>query len=161
MENKPPIVYDNGRKLVNYAKYPFESVETMMDAFQFSSVPLTPESMEFRMNLLKEEYQETEGAYRVNNHEEWVDGHIDIIVVALGNLALAKVNIDKAFNQVMNANMSKEIGTGKKSYDVPGMSIIKPEGWIGPDHSNNHGILEKAMKTQGIIDEIDKILSED
>lgn len=148
--------YDN-----RHGRDPFGSIDEFVNKFGFKDHELTNEIIDYRMSLLKEEFQETEGAWREENSEEWVDGHIDIIVVALGNLAIAGVNARVAFNEVMRANMDKELGSRRDS-DPLGMSIIKPEGWASPDHSSNHGELDKVWnKSQEIINEIDKILSED
>ena len=125
----------------NHSHDPFSSIEEMVDKFGFTQDELTEEKIDYRMSLLKEEMQETEGAWHVCNAEEWVDGNIDIIVIALGNLAIANVDSRKAFNEVMNANMQKEVGS-RRDGDPDGMSIRKPEGWIGPDHSGNHGDLD-------------------
>lgn len=124
-----------------HARNPFASVQEMVNTFGFNQGELTDEKIDYRMSLLKEELQETEGAWRTGNAEEWVDGHIDIIVVAMGNLAIANVDFGKAFNQVMNANMSKVVGS-RRDDDPDGMSIRKPEGWVGPNHRDNHGKLD-------------------
>ena len=128
--------YDN-----RHGRDPFGSIDEFVNKFGFNNGELTQEKLDYRMELLKEEYQETEGAWRVGNPEEWVDGHIDIIVVALGNLAIAGVDSRRAFNEVMTANMSKVIGS-RRDDDPVGMSIKKPEGWVGPNHRDNHGKLD-------------------
>lgn len=141
-----------------HGRNPFASVNEMVNTFGFNEGELTEEKLDYRMGLLKEEYQETEGAWRVGNAEEWVDGHIDIIVVAMGNLAIAGVNGERAFNEVMNANMKKELGSRGKAGGVEGMEIFKPKGWIPPDHSDNHGKLDSVMtKVDEILAEIDEI----
>lgn len=124
-----------------HSHYPFLSIDEMVNKFGFKQGELTEEKLDYRMELLKEEMQETEGAWRVGNAEEWVDGHIDIIVIALGNLAIANVDSRRAFDEVMNANLRKEIGSRREG-DIEGMSIRKPDGWVGPDHSDNHGDLD-------------------
>jgi len=126
---------------MTYSKDAIGAVEGFVDKFKFKEPEFTEEVLDYRMGLLKEEWQETDGAFRTSNPEELVDGHVDIIVIALGNLAMMGVDIQKAFDEVMRANMSKELG--KRSLTDPdGVSIIKPQGWVGPDHKDNHGKLE-------------------
>lgn len=127
---------------MEYSNSPFHVVDSFVDRFGFKDEELTEETVDYRMSLLREEYQETDGAHRVNNVEELIDGHVDIIVVALGNLAIFGVNGRKAFDEVMRANMSKEKGKRRES-DPDGQSIIKPLGWVGPNHEDNHGQLDE------------------
>jgi hypothetical protein len=126
---------------MKYSTHAFESVSKFADKFGFTSVEVTEEVVDYRIGLLTEEYQETIGAHRTANAEELIDGHIDIIIIAMGNLAIFGVNGEEAFDQVMAANMAKKLGKRRES-DPEGSSIIKPEGWTGPDHSGNHGKLD-------------------
>ncbi len=114
--------------------------------FGFDSEPLDKEKLSFRMSLLNEEFHETFKAYQDEDAEEWVDGHIDLLVIALGNLHLAGVDIEKAWAEVVRANMSKERGIKKGREQSGGFDVIKPEGWKGPDHSDNHGTLDELFK---------------
>lgn len=109
--------------------------------FKFDEDALTVDKLEFRNDLLTEEFQEIQLALFDNNAEEWVDGHIDLIVIALGNLHLAGINIEKAWAEVVRANMSKERGIKPGREQSGGFDVIKPKGWVGPDHSDNHGVL--------------------
>lgn len=144
-----------------HGRQPFSSIDEFVNRFGFKEGELTEEKIDYRMGLLEGEYQETIGAWYTKDPEELIDGHIDVIVVALGNLAIFGVNSQQAFNEVMAANFRKVNGKKRES-DPDGMSIIKPEGWVGPDHSDNHGELGSVWsKTQEILDEIDEILSED
>lgn len=128
--------------------YPFSTVEDMAERFGFKQGELTEEKLEYRMSLLKEEFDETQKAYDEKNPEDFVDGNIDIIVIAMGNLAICNVDGRRAFDVVMEANFKKEIG--KRSEDDPdGMSIRKPEGWKRPDHSDNIGDLETLWVKDG------------
>lgn len=129
---------------MEYSQNPNKSIETFVDKFHMRDAELTEETVDYRMALFEEEAQETIGAWRTSNPEELVDGHIDVIVIALGNLAIFGVNFDRAFDQVMKANMAKEIGKRKETDPEEG-SIYKPEGWVGPDHSDNHGALDELF----------------
>ena len=58
--------------------------------------------------------------------------------------ALNAFGIDayKAWDQVHQANMSKEVGVKKERPNPLGLpDLVKPEGWINPSHSGNHGLL--------------------
>lgn len=98
------------------------------------------------MNLLTEEFDETLQAMEEHNAEEWIDGHIDLIVIALGNLHLAGVDIDKAWEEVYRANMSKISGIKKGREQSGGFDVMKPIGWKAPNHGDNHGKLSKIFE---------------
>lgn len=98
--------------------------------------------MEFRLKFIQEELQETITAYKTGNKEEIVDGLIDIIVVALGTLDAYNIDTNKAWDEVLKANMSKEVGIKESRPNPLGMpDLIKPEGWKGPNHNGNTGHL--------------------
>lgn len=94
----------------------------------------------FRVNFLHEELLETETAFSQGDVEEIVDGLIDLCVIAIGTLDILGVDAHKAWHQVHNANMAKEPGIKPSRPNPLGLpDMIKPEGWVGPDHSDNHG----------------------
>ena len=102
--------------------------------------------LEFRMNFLKEEYEETQKAYREKDAEEIIDGLIDICVIAIGTLEAFGVDGDKAWREVHRANMNKEVGVKPSRPNPLGLpDLIKPEGWIAPSHKDNHGNLSDAF----------------
>ena len=101
--------------------------------------------LRFRLDFLHEELGETEKASETGiplDSEEVVDGLIDLCVVALGTLDALGVDPYRAWDEVHKANMSKEVGV-KEGRDNPLNlpDLIKPNGWIAPDHSDNHGDL--------------------
>ena len=70
-----------------------------------------------------------------------VDGLIDLCVVAIGTLDAMGVNVHKAWDEVLTANMAKEVGVKESRPNPLGLpDLIKPEGWIAPVHFPNHGI---------------------
>jgi predicted HAD superfamily Cof-like phosphohydrolase len=72
--------------------------------------------------------------------EEIVDGLIDLCVVAIGTLDLFEVDAHKAWDEVLKANMSKKVGVKESRPNPLGLpDLIKPEGWVGPDHTGNTG----------------------
>jgi len=98
--------------------------------------------LEFRLSMLTEEYLETIDAHKAQDAEEVVDGLVDILVVAVGTLDLMGVDVGRAWNTVMNCNVTKEPGVKPSRPNPLGLpDLIKPPGWVGPDHSENHGKL--------------------
>jgi predicted HAD superfamily Cof-like phosphohydrolase len=96
--------------------------------------------LEFRIDFLKEELMETTAAVTNNDSEEIVDGLIDLCVVAIGTLDAFGVDPYKAWDEVLKANMAKEVGvkpTRPNPLGVP--DLIKPDNWEAPSHEGNHG----------------------
>ena len=98
--------------------------------------------LEFRIDFLQEELSETEAALVNMDAEEIVDGLIDLCVVAIGTLDAFGVDPYKAWDEVLKANLAKEVGVKPERPNPLGLpDLIKPEDWEGPDHSDNHGKL--------------------
>lgn len=133
--------------LTNYSADAFTAVDNMVDKFAFTAAPVSGEVVDYRIGLLTEEYQETVGAYQSGDPEGIVDGHVDLLVIVMGNLAMFGVDARVAFNRVMAANMAKVPGKRRDS-DPEGVSMVKPEGWVGPDHHDNHGVLDAITGTK-------------
>jgi hypothetical protein len=96
--------------------------------------------LEFRINFLREELDETQKAFSESDAEEIVDGLIDLCVVAIGTLDAFGVNPYTAWDQVLKANMNKEVGVKPERPNPLGLpDLIKPEGWEAPSHEGNHG----------------------
>ena len=112
--------------------------------------------LEFRLDFIKEEYDETKEALIMEDAEEIVDGLIDICVVAIGTLDAMGVNAHKAWDEIFKANMNKEVGIKKERPNPLGLpDLIKPEGWVNPSHKDNHGIISTAFEP-----DIDEALDE-
>ena len=62
------------------------------------------------MAMIQEEVDETNAAIKDGNAEEIVDGLIDMCVVAIGTLDAMGVDAHRAWNEVLTANMAKEVG---------------------------------------------------
>jgi predicted HAD superfamily Cof-like phosphohydrolase len=102
--------------------------------------------LEFRINFLVEELQETQKAFSEGDSEEVVDGLIDLCVVAIGTLDAFGIDADKAWNKVHCANMNKLIGIKESRPNPLGLpDLIKPDGWKAPDHKDNHGYLKETF----------------
>ncbi len=98
--------------------------------------------LQFRLAFLREELNETETAVNNRDQEEIVDGLIDLIVVAVGTLDAYGVDGEKAWKEVLRANMNKEVGVKESRPNVLGLpDLVKPKGWKGPNHGGNTGLL--------------------
>ena len=96
--------------------------------------------LEFRLNFLQEELDEAYKALDTANGEEIVDAMIDLCVVAIGTLDAFGVDAEKAWNEVLRANMQKQPGVKPNRPNPLGLpDLLKPEGWVGPDHTGNIG----------------------
>jgi predicted HAD superfamily Cof-like phosphohydrolase len=96
--------------------------------------------MDFRISMMQEELDETKAAVKNKDPEEIVDGIIDMCVFAIGTLEVFGVDANKAWDQVLKANMSKEVGIKEGRPNPLGLpDLVKPEGWKGPTHKGNHG----------------------
>ena len=125
-----------------------QDIQTMHRHFKvYDAVgKLTPEQMKkflrFRLRMLTEEYHETIDAYHEDNPEEIVDGLIDLIVIAVGTLDLFQVDFDQAWEQVFQANITKQVGVKAQRPNPLGLpDLVKPEGWRAPNHEDNIGWL--------------------
>tara|TARA_R110000782_G_scaffold59998_8_gene124266 strand:+ start:4488 stop:4907 length:420 start_codon:yes stop_codon:yes gene_type:complete len=100
----------------------------------------------FRLSMCKEELDETLDAIEAKDAEEIVDGLIDMCVFAIGTLDVFGVNANDAWDRVFEANMVKSVGVKEGRPNPFGLpDLIKPEGWVAPNHEGNHGQLELAL----------------
>jgi phosphoribosyl-ATP pyrophosphohydrolase len=102
--------------------------------------------LQFRLNFLQEELTETMNANTNKDPEEVVDGLVDLCVVAIGTLDAFGIDAYKAWDEVHNANMSKEPGVKPSRPNPLGLpDLIKPDGWTGPEHGGNHGYFTNSF----------------
>lgn len=115
-----------------------DGVEVFMRAAEqpIATHPAWPDedTRELRARLLAEEYAETMDADYDDDLAEYVDGLLDVIVIAWGSL-LTVVGPEVAYAaaaEVTRSNLDKigPAGTVLKRADG---KILKPEGWTGPD----------------------------
>lgn len=107
----------------------------------------------FRLDFIEEEFDETLKAFADGDAKEIVDGLIDIIVIAIGTLDLFNVDTDWAWEEVMKANMNKEVGVKPSRPNPLGLpDLIKPKNWIEPNHSENTGILTRVFNERKLND---------
>ena len=104
------------------------------------------ELMKLRMRMLTEEFSETMNAYLQGDAEEFIDGLIDLCVIAIGTLDISGVDASRAWNSVLDANTSKSVGVKPGRPNPLGLpDLIKPSDWKAPDHSDNHGSLKEIL----------------
>ena len=104
------------------------------------------EFLEFRMKMVQEEVDETNEAIQHKDPEEIVDGLIDICVFAIGTLDAFGVDAYKAWDEIYNANMMKNVGVKEGRPNPLGLpDLIKPDNWENPSHEGNHGSLRNAL----------------
>ena len=102
--------------------------------------------LRFRLDMCKEELDETFDAIRDEDPEEVVDGLIDLCVFAIGTLDVFGVDANEAWDRVYKANMDKSPGVKPGRPNPFGLpDLIKPEGWTAPNHEGNHGSISHAL----------------
>ncbi len=117
--------------------------------FEFhDGLVFTGDFLRFRQRFLEEELEEFDDAITEGDPEKAVDALIDLCVVAIGTLDLAKVDVDKAWQVVHLANMAKQRKENPTRRDSGGFDLAKPEGWVPPSHKGNTGLFDAAI--QGI-----------
>jgi predicted HAD superfamily Cof-like phosphohydrolase len=127
---------------INYMHRAFK----VHDAIKDMDIEKLRALLSFRVNFIREEFNELVEATAEQNAEEVVDALIDLCVVAIGTLDLMGVDADKAWAQVYQANISKETGIKPERPNPLGLpDLIKPTGWQAPSHEGNHGILTEIF----------------
>jgi NTP pyrophosphatase (non-canonical NTP hydrolase) len=91
------------------------------------------ENSELYAKLIKEEFEEFVVACRENDEVEQLDACMDMIWVILGYCHMKEYDIDGAWKEVTDSNLSKiDSKTGKVIRRDDG-KILKPEGWKEPN----------------------------
>jgi predicted HAD superfamily Cof-like phosphohydrolase len=104
------------------------------------------EYLNFRLNMVREELDETRDAFTKGDPEEIVDGLIDLCVFAIGTLDVFGVDAHKAWDAIYEANMAKSPGVKEGRPNPFGLpDLIKPDGWTAPSHEDNHGDFPNAL----------------
>ena len=122
-----------------HTKYGTNKAVRSMDKTQLRSF------LKFRVDFLQEELDELNQASKPGipiDQPEVVDALIDLCVVAIGTLDAFDVDAYHAWDVVHNANMNKEVGVKESRPNPLGLpDLIKPEGWVAPEHDSNTGLL--------------------
>lgn len=104
--------------------------------------------IKFRFDFLQEEVTEGITAIEEGNADEIVDSLIDLIVVAVGTLDCMNVNFDRAWFEVLKANMNKHVGIKASRPNSLGLpDLIKSADWVAPSHKNNLGLFETVFQS--------------
>jgi Uncharacterized protein conserved in bacteria len=106
---------------------------------------MSAKRLDFRFQFLLEELIELDAAIEAKDAPGVVDAIIDLVVVAVGALNEAGVDGQKAWDEVLRANMEKVPGHNASRADSGGFDLVKPAGWEPPDHSDNVGQLINAF----------------
>ena len=111
----------------------FTDVKIFMETFgqMVRTKPQFPDekTMQLRYELIKEELNELEQAMKTKNLKEIADALTDILYVTYGAGYAYGINLDKCFQEVQRANMSKLGKDGKPIYKEKG-KVMK-----GPNYS--------------------------
>lgn len=126
----------------------FSDMAAFDKKYEFDSVEMTPEFLAFRLRFLIEELRESIEAAEANDPEKFVDSMVDLIVVAAGTLSIGRVDAQKAWDEVRRANMSKVRRANPARTGSGGADLIKPAGWVEPNHEGNTGQLGLGMGYQ-------------
>ena len=114
----------------------FEDVKTFMKTFgqMVRTKPQFPneETMQLRYDLIKEELNELEQAMKTKDLKEVADALTDILYVTYGAGYAYGINLDKCFNEVQRANMSKLGKDGKPIYNDRG-KVMKGPNYLAPN----------------------------
>lgn len=123
----------------------FSDMTSLYAKYGMFDEPMDREKLVFRFSLLIEEVNELQLALQQEDSEEVVDALVDIIVIAAGTLQLLKVNGDIAWKEVYRANNQKKRGVKSTRPNSGGFDLVKPDGWKGPNHSDNLGSLDEIF----------------
>jgi predicted HAD superfamily Cof-like phosphohydrolase len=114
----------------------FKEVKIFMETFgQMVRVkPQFPDekTMKLRLDLIKEELNELEDAMKTKNLKEIADALTDILYVTYGAGYAYGIDLDKCFQEVQRANMSKLGNDGKPIFNEKG-KVMKGPNYTAPD----------------------------
>ena len=114
----------------------FEDVKKFMKTFGQPVIykPQFPDekTMSLRYDLIKEELNELETAMKEKNLKEIADALTDILYVTYGAGCAYGIDLDKCFQEVQRANMSKLGKDGKPIYNEKG-KVMKGPNYIEPN----------------------------
>ena len=105
--------------------------------------------LEFRRRFLIEELNEILDGLQSKNADEVVDGFIDLIVVSMTTLDAFDIDMYKAWDEVLKANLNKTPGVKPGRPNPLGLpDLIKLPGWIPPTHNDNLGTLQTTLDAE-------------
>lgn len=100
--------------------------------------PITTERLStdlalLRFKLIHEEFEELKKAFNEKDLLDFIDAIQDLKYVLYGAELALGIDSETHFAEVHDANMRKLGPDGNPIYREDG-KILKPEGWVGPDH---------------------------
>jgi predicted HAD superfamily Cof-like phosphohydrolase len=114
----------------------FDDVKKFMETFGqiVRTKPQFPDekTMQLRFDLIKEELDELQVAMNTKNLKEIADALTDILYVTYGAGYAYGINLDKCFEEVQRANMSKLGSNGKPIFNDNG-KVMKGPNYSPPD----------------------------
>jgi len=116
--------------------------------YGFNHEPLDADKLAFRLDQIEEEQTELVTAFAKGDAEGVVDALVDIVVFSLGTLAIAGVDVQKAWDEVHAANMAKKRGVKEGREQSGGWDLIKPKDWRGPKHEGNTGFISDIFASR-------------
>ena len=116
----------------------FDDVGVFMETYgqEIKTEPMFPNEniLRLRYNLIKEELDELQTAFKQKNLLEVADALSDILYVTYGAGHAFGINLDKCFDEVQKSNMSKLGNDGKPIYNEQG-KVMKGPKYFKPDLS--------------------------
>ena len=114
----------------------FESVKIFMKTFgqeirEKASFP-NDKIINLRFDLIKEELNELNEAFKKKDIKEVADALTDILYVTYGAGHAFGIDLDKCFKEVQSSNMSKLGSDGKPIYNEKG-KVMKGTNYFKPD----------------------------
>ena len=114
----------------------FDDVKTFMKTFgqKVITKPLIPDekTMNLRFDLIKEELNELQQAMKEKDLKEVADALTDILYVTYGAGCAYGIDLDKCFEEVQRANMSKLGEDGNPIYNEKG-KVMKGPNYTEPN----------------------------
>jgi predicted HAD superfamily Cof-like phosphohydrolase len=111
----------------------FKDQETFMVASDQTVDKFNEAQYNLYLNLIREEFNELSVAESNNDLVEVTDAILDMIVVGVGALLSAGVDVEGAWNEVIRSNMSKiDPDTGKVLKREDG-KVLKPASFSPPN----------------------------
>lgn len=122
----------------------FEDVHKFHEKFEVptASSPtfLSPETFRYRVKFLVEELEEFVKAHESKDMEGAADALVDLVWVAMGTASVMGLPWTPLWDEVKRANMEKVRATDpSQSKRGSSLDVIKPAGWVGPDHKKTLG----------------------
>lgn len=117
-----------------------DDVKAFHEKFQvpMAAVPslLDPDALSFRLKFLYEELHEFEDSAKWQDLEGMADALVDLVYIAMGTALMMGLPWQDLWNNVQRANMTKRLAKPDGSDSKRGnpLDVVKPPGWVGPDH---------------------------